>query len=161
MTTSVMGSEPSTHPPLVTELACKLLFSIEIQSKQEAVSGCLDEIDQRLIDAGLNDHARGNVQVVLAEVLNNVVEHAYEYRTNGTINIEIKLTSEDIIFCVLDSGREMPDLQMPNGQLPSHDVPLEDLPEGGFGWFLIRQMTQGLTYTRVQHHNRLDFLVKI
>jgi serine/threonine-protein kinase RsbW len=53
---------------------------------------------------------------------------------------------------------------MPGGRLPEPrpaplDVALEDLPEGGFGWNVIRDLTAGLAYRRVNGVNRLNFRV--
>ena len=57
---------------------------------------------------------------------------------------------------VSDTGAPMPGLCLPEGQFqPLKD--LADLPEGGFGWFLIRSLTEGLAYQRSKGLNRLSF----
>jgi serine/threonine-protein kinase RsbW len=78
------------------------------------------------------------VELVLAEVLNNVAEHAY---AGGSGPVEVGLAPRPCgIACrIVDSG-----LAMPNGQLPRgtcHRSTPGDLPEGGFGWHLIRSLT--------------------
>jgi serine/threonine-protein kinase RsbW len=56
----------------------------------------------------------------------------------------------------MDRGRPMPDLKLPPGELlPFFDG--QDPPEGGFGWYLIRSLTQDLQYQRVQDQNILQF----
>ena len=37
---------------------------------------------------------------------------------------------------------------------------VEELPEGGFGWDLIRQLTTGLAYARVEGRNELTFRMR-
>jgi serine/threonine-protein kinase RsbW len=37
----------------------------------------------------------------------------------------------------------------------------DDLPEGGFGWFLIRELTKDLQYVRHEDQNRLTFSIPI
>lgn len=101
---------------------------------------------------------RRTVELVLAEVLNNVAEHAY---AEGPGPVAITLTPGQAgLFClVVDQGSAMPDGHLPDGLLPDAAASLEDLPEGGFGWHLIRSLTHDLAYARTGGCNRLSFLV--
>ena len=53
--------------------------------------------------------------------------------------------------------------QCPGAKCPRawpHDLEAlgeQDLPEGGFGWFLIRELTHDLTYRRDGSRNHLSF----
>jgi serine/threonine-protein kinase RsbW len=101
------------------------------------------------------DDLRGTAEIVLAEVLNNIVEHAYADQAG---NITLRLVRHDggLHCTVSDTGAPMPGLCLPEGQFqPLKD--LADLPEGGFGWFLIRSLTEGLAYQRSKGLNRLSF----
>ena len=106
-----------------------------------------------LID--LSEEQRDHSEIVLAEVLNNIVEHAYN-GDYGQIKISVTRSSGVLNICVIDAGRPMPDLQLPAGELAPLDDG-QDPPEGGFGWFLIRSLTQDLHYQRVQDQNILQF----
>jgi serine/threonine-protein kinase RsbW len=101
---------------------------------------------------------RGKVELVLAEVLNNVAEHAY---AGGSGPVEVGLCSTPLgIACrIVDRGLAMPGGKLPEGGLPS--APPDDLPEGGFGWHLIRSLTADLTYARSAGQNRLSFLIPL
>jgi serine/threonine-protein kinase RsbW len=101
------------------------------------------------------DDLRGTAEIVLAEVLNNIVEHAYADQGG---DITLRLVQQDgAVHCtVIDTGAPMPGLCLPEGRFQPLDD-LADLPEGGFGWFLIRSLTQGLAYRRTQGVNRLSF----
>ena len=103
------------------------------------------------------DDLRGTAEIVLAEVLNNIVEHAYADQAG---NITLRLVRHDgALHCtVSDTGAPMPGLCLPEGQFqPLKD--LADLPEGGFGWFLIRSLVTELTYQRIDGENRLSFIL--
>lgn len=134
-----------------------------------AVRAGLAEIAQLPPVACLTANQRGTVEVVLAEVLNNIAEHAYGGGT-GTINLTVQTCAVGLACRVIDTGFPMPGGQLPAGNhpLPQTDTgamaerpALDDLPEGGFGWYIIRTLTQNLTYTRIGSQNRLDFVIAL
>ncbi|WP_380055692.1 ATP-binding protein [Falsihalocynthiibacter sp. SS001] len=96
------------------------------------------------------------VELVVAEVLNNIVEHAYPDGGRGTIRLRIDFQESALAFEVVDHG-----LPMPNRSLPSAHIPkLENganLPEGGWGWMLIHELSHDLSYVRTGCENRLRF----
>lgn len=109
--------------------------------------------------ASLADEDRSVAELVLAEVLNNVVEHAYGAE-GGRICVSLTGDPTGIRCRVTDEGRAMPDERVPEGRLPGGPgTALADLPEGGFGWHLIRSLSVGLTYARINGQNRLGFLL--
>jgi serine/threonine-protein kinase RsbW len=100
----------------------------------------------------LSDDDRGTAEIVLAEVLNNVVEHAYA-TLSGDIRLSLTLTQGRLNCQIEDEGLAMPGGEPPAGNLPD----AVDLPEGGFGWHLIRILSTGLAYERLGRTNRLSF----
>lgn len=105
----------------------------------------------------LAEDERGTAEVVLAEALNNIVEHAYA-ATSGVIEVRLATLSVGIACQITDSGAAMPGSVLPAGVLPDMaNRSLEDLAEGGFGWFLIRSLTTDLCYRRDGPMNRLSF----
>lgn len=103
----------------------------------------------------LSEEQRGHSEVVLAEVLNNIVEHAY-CGVYGQIQISIARAAGFLDIRIIDGGRPMPDHKLPAGELhPLFEG--QDPPEGGFGWFLIRSLAHDLQYRRVQDQNILQF----
>jgi serine/threonine-protein kinase RsbW len=110
---------------------------------------------------GLGADDRGTVELVLAEVLNNVAEHAYA-GGSGPVEVDLQVTAAGLSCRVADVGLAMPDGMLPTGRLPSaQPEALEDLPEGGFGWYLIRTLTADLTYARSAGQNRLTFVIPL
>lgn len=102
---------------------------------------------------------RGTAELVLGEVLNNIVEHAYP-SVPGPIDLWLARTGAGLACKVADRGLAMRDGRAPVGALPAGiDGALEDLPEGGFGWYLIRTLTEHLKYERVQGQNHLTFTI--
>ena len=98
---------------------------------------------------------RGTAEIVLAEALNNIVEHAYAQHV-GEIQITLLLHQNALICRIIDTGLPMPNNTLPAGHLAQF-APTDDLPEGGFGWFLIRTLSRDLDYRRVDGRNQLSF----
>ena len=132
-------------------------YATRFASDPMDVRAALTELEARLRELEVNNVTISDVSLVLAEVLNNVVEHAHQDRRDGAIHLEVFARPCCIRCQIVDNGLAMPGLELPAGLLPSNDTDLQDLPEGGFGWFLIRNMTADLTYQRVDAENRLQF----
>lgn len=104
---------------------------------------------------GIPEDDRGTAEIVLAEALNNIVEHAYSGQ-NGEIEISLQVSTNALVCRISDSGLPMPDCVLPSGKLAEHGE-REDLPEGGFGWHLIRRLSSDLKYHRESGRNHLSF----
>ncbi len=128
-----------------------------LASRPEAVRDTLTAAREDLVRLGPSCEALGLCELVLAEALNNIVEHAYEDRSDGEIRLCLSLDKGRLSAQIEDGGRTMPNGSLPNGKLGELDVPVQDLPEGGFGWFLIRSMTEDLRYRRKDGVNYLTF----
>ena len=115
---------------------------------------------ERRIDSVL----RSNAEIVLGEALNNVVEHAFADSTHGpedsdAIRLDLRSGTAALRICIRDRGARMPGLMLPRGQLPALSGKAALLPEGGFGWFLIRELAGDLVYRRQNGWNRLDLVI--
>lgn len=119
-------------------------------------------LNQTLTQLGLPIEPLFTLELVLAEVLNNIVEHAYCNSGKGRVDLSVSVHDDSIHCTVIDQG-----MPMPGGNLPParrHDpkaLALQDLPEGSFGWALIRDLTTGLEYRRSRGKNRLSFRIDL
>ena len=133
-----------------------------VQSSDMAVRTALKELLLGLepLDLGIDD--AGTVELVMAEALNNIVEHAYPAGdAAGPIDITCKHAPDGLHLVVVDRGRAMPGCQLPAGATVDLDVAFHDMPEGGFGWFLIKDLANEVRYERVQWENRLMFRLAV
>lgn len=120
-----------------------------------AVREGLHAIFETIMLRNLPTEGRGTVEIVLAEALNNIVEHAYA-RYRGDIEISLRLVASELFCRIVDTGLPMPRGVLPPGILSPID-PEAELPEGGFGWFLIRALSRDLEYRRDGQANLLSF----
>ena len=98
---------------------------------------------------------RNTVEIVLAEVLNNIVEHAH-CAGSGRIELCIRPTAEGLVCAISDDGLPMPGGALPEGRLRV-TANADAQAEGGYGWHLIRTLSQDLCYRRERGRNCLSF----
>lgn len=103
----------------------------------------------------------GTLELALAEVLNNIVEHAYAGRPDGQIRLTLARAPGALACLVEDEGLPLPGLALPAGRFAPPAARVEDLAEGGWGWALIRATTEDLAYQRQGAVNRLSFRVPL
>lgn len=120
-----------------------------------AVRDGLRALLDTLLLRSLPEDGRGTAEIVLAEVLNNIVEHAYATH-EGEIEVLLQLGQNELRCKISDSGLPMPGGQPPEGKLAPIGA-FQDLPEGGFGWHLIRSLSKDLTYRCENGRNLLSF----
>lgn len=144
---SSAGRDPASKPLF------QRLFSATDRDTRET----LENLAQVLASAGVGAEDSANIELILAEALNNVAEHAYAEGA-GPVELTVTLQQGGVACTITDRGRPMP-----LGMVPSPDLPViappDDLPEGGFGWHIIRCLATDLTYQRDRLQNRLSLRV--
>jgi serine/threonine-protein kinase RsbW len=155
MRTEVMGTPPSRPTGALPG------FTLTVLARNRSIREALGEVRSRLARMSLLEEEITTVEVVLAEVMNNVAEHAYAWRRDGEMILGLRQTRDGIIVSVTDEGLPMPDADLPFGDRLDPTMPLADMPEGGFGWLIIRQLARDVTYVREGGVNQLSFRIAV
>lgn len=132
-----------------------LLDEWQLDSSPLAVRRTVREIAARLADLRIDEALCDDAEMVLAEALNNIVEHAYSGQPGRWITVSVTQLGAALCLAFSDEGMAMPDLLPPAGRLSAPGDEIEALPEGGFGWFLIRSVVSELSYRREEGRNVL------
>ena len=148
--TSFATSRPSEVKPA---------FSLRVLARNRSIRDALTEVRLRLSKHAFSEEDLATVEVVLAEVMNNIAEHAYAWRRDGEMMLFLRLTPDGLNISVSDEGVAMPDMRIPSGGSVDPAAPLSDMPEGGFGWLIIRQLARDVSYTRREGVNQLSFRI--
>ncbi|SHJ53993.1 serine/threonine-protein kinase RsbW [Palleronia salina] len=98
-----------------------------------------------------------SLELVLAEVMNNIVEHAYADVPSGRIELRVDLRNGALSCQTLDDGAPLPRGLVPDPPRPEP----ADAPQGGFGWLLIKSLVSDLDYVRAGRRNRLRFRLPV
>jgi serine/threonine-protein kinase RsbW len=159
------------------------MFHRVLRAQPLTVRDTLADIRRRFA-AEIDEDALGRLELVLAEVMNNVAEHGPGHPASGDqasgrrsgdraedrANDRIEDGAPLIHLCIVrhtgglscaitDDGVSLPlGCLLPRGTPSTGEL---DLPEGGFGWFLIQDLTQELCYYREERRNFLAFRVPV
>lgn len=137
-----------------------IVMQVTLDPDLAAVRAALNTIITHLSQDGLDQEELWSVEIVLAEALNNIVLHAYADGPADRIALTWSRGPRGYHFHVMDRGAAMP-----KGRLPlSNNSNLEHaqtIPEGGFGWFLIRDLARDIDYRRLDGENHLRFRLAV
>lgn len=146
------------HP--APELA---LFHRVLDADQLAVQQALIDIRGRF-GGKVAEDALARTELVLAEVLNNIVQHGIlppsAEKGSPTVTIHLTVTGNagELACAVADNGVPLPLACLsPSGVFPAPEVAA--LRAGGFGWLMIRGLTRSLFYCRECGRNMLCFTI--
>lgn len=144
------------HPPVP-----RMVAEMDFMSSFHAVTETLTTLKSKLAATVPTVEEWGSVEIALAEILNNVAEHAFPESDDGSINLIVRSGDRGLLFQVCDRGLPIPGWVLPKGQTVETDMRLDDLPEGGFGWFLIRDIARDIDYQHKDGENRMSFRIAV
>ena len=105
----------------------------------------------------LDSDLANKLDMCAEEIFANIVFYAYP-KKDGIIEAEIEKTDNNIIFKFKDYGIEYNPLEKPD---PDIDLPPEERPLGGLGIFMVKEMTDKITYKRENNQNILTLSFKL
>lgn len=110
-------------------------------SQLHRVSSTISEIMAKATNLAEPNVANYNIQLAVQELCVNIVNHAYEGQTGGTIDITLALTRNPQRLAI-----EIRDKGMAFEPALVSDPDLSMLHEHGYGMFLIRQLIDEVDY---------------
>lgn len=140
------------------QLDTQPLFNRIVPARPMAVRAALVDVRARFHDA-VSEDTLGRLELVLAEIMNNVAEHGAGIGDAPLPLIHLSIVRHDtgLACAITDDGLSLPAHCLQPRILPRGigDAP----PEGGFGWYLIQDLTQSLCYYREDRRNFLAFSI--
>lgn len=132
------------------------MATTEYSAQQESVARAVMDVKGEDWGRDAGPDLMSSLEIVLAEALNNVVEHSCADQDGTWFRLSCDFDGHTISVRIEDNGRAMPGAALPKGLASSLSVAKDDLPEGGFGWFLIRSICSEISYARSGLVNRLE-----
>jgi serine/threonine-protein kinase RsbW len=148
---------PSEVAPSAADDGRVFIVHLSFPATFGCVRAALENLMNGPVLAAVPAADRGTAEIVLAEAMNNIVEHAY-VGAAGEITLTLWQAGGEVACRITDRGLSLPGETLPAGELAPIDI-VENLPEGGFGWFLIRTLSRDLRYARYGTLNELTFVL--
>ena len=143
------NSQAMVHPHMPD------VISLRFPADAFAARWALQELQATLVTLGFEERHQNSILIAVAEAINNIVEHAFAGLGTGQVTLTCRQDPEAFSVVLEDNGNPLPGLQLPDGIAANVDQPLSQMPEGGFGWFLIRQLADSVFYDRNEGRNHL------
>ncbi len=143
--------KPGKAPPPILHL--------HFDSDPASVEGIIELVSNAVFAEPPSEDDLATLEIIMAEVINNISEHAYGGRRDGAIDLCAWKLPGAVQFEFTDRGSPMPGGTLPRGEAQPLDGPAENLPEGGFGWYLIHTLSDDLGYRREGDENRLSLRI--
>ncbi len=130
------------------EKKAMFIENLTIQADYENIRLPCERLRALLAQANIPEETAGLCELALQELLANLVDHAYEGRPGGQIDVRLACDRERVAIQTEDAGIpaevDLNDIHMP---MP------EELAEGGYGMAIIRLLMDEVRYEMVQGRN--------
>jgi len=107
----------------------------------------LDEIREFVGDiaraGGFSEKDIYNIQLATDEAASNIIEHAYENKSGGVLELSCGMQRDMITIILIDHGESFDPNEVP---MPDLKADLSDRKIGGLGIFLMRKLMDGVHY---------------
>jgi serine/threonine-protein kinase RsbW len=120
--------------------ACVTWMTFRLRASLEHRHLAIDLVSTLVGHVGEADRSfRHEMVTAFGEAFNNIVIHGYRDRTDGMLDVEAELSSDQMTLRLIDSGHEVDfaGLKPPD---------LESMPEGGMGVFMIHALVDEVVY---------------
>ena len=136
-------------------------LALEIESRLDAVALPGQVVYLLCMAAGFAPIEGSQVEVCVAEAINNSIKHAYQCDPNCKVELEVHLLPHQLIVDVWDSGVSADTARMHADHrhaLEIHSDCIEDISECGRGLALIQEVMDSFEYTPGAERNRLRMI---
>ncbi|MDO4491401.1 MAG: ATP-binding protein [Lachnospiraceae bacterium] len=132
------------------------LMEIRIKAEISEIPGACDAVAEAAAGFGMSMKGQQQMAVVLDELLSNIAYYAYP-EEKGLVTIQAETEGEFFRIRVRDSGIPFNPLDC---EEPDLSLDSEDRPLGGLGIFMVKKLTDGISYVRHEEENILTVLKK-
>jgi serine/threonine-protein kinase RsbW len=135
----------------------KEILSLVAASRLDNLNTLVEGASQAAREAGFSEDDAMRVELVCEEAVMNIINHAYEGREPGDIEIAcFSGEGGEFVMEICDRGPEFNPLHVPP---PDLEADLTDRKVGGLGLHLIRNLTGRWSYERNGDRNVLSMVL--
>ena len=131
-----------------------------VQLELPADISCLNEsksfVEKQLSKTGADEKIKSECELIVEEVFVNICSYAYE--DEGKVIIVCGTSADRFSLTFIDSGKSFNPLEQPVSDI---NVLAEEREIGGLGIFLIRELSDEISYSHENELNRLMIVKRI
>ncbi|AXJ02055.1 serine/threonine-protein kinase RsbW [Cyclonatronum proteinivorum] len=129
-------------------------WDFHIKSTTSNILAVSERIQQLCLVNNICSPNSCNIRLVVVEALNNVAEHAYKSDKNGDISIYLSFTLDYVLISISDKGiTNMLGIEPKELTIDINDP--DSLPEGGFGFNIMHNVMDEISYHTHENINTL------
>lgn len=129
------------------------LQSITLTNNVSSIKKLNKFVEEFCEEGNLSHDFTMELKLAVEEAVSNVINYAYD-EEEGEITIEMKLQPKEVLVEIKDKGKEFDPLEIKEADTTAS---IEDREIGGLGIFLLRNLTDSLSYRRANNYNILSF----
>lgn len=133
-------------------------LTLEVLNNHDAIAAAIGAAEAWLEQHGAGPEAAYLALLAIEEMVTNCIKYAYDDEAEHTVRFILSIDGEVLVITVIDDGRPFDPLAVP---APDLDLPLEERGVGGLGLFLLRKMSDAMTYERRDGTNRLTLTKRL
>ena len=143
---------------MATEHSDGQIFSLRLPAELDQLPVFLGHVRQTAETAGLMDAQGARLELAVEEALVNVFNYAYAGQAHaGAVTCRVMVETDGLTAEIVDEGPPFDPLARPD---PDTALELEQRQPGGLGIFMIRQLTDEVSYRREAGHNVLTIRMR-
>jgi len=98
------------------------------------------------------------VNLILEEIVTNTIIYGYKDKKEHEISIDLSIIEEKIFITIVDDAAEFDIVNYP---IPELSANVRERKEGGLGIYLIKQLSEELSYQRISGKNIMKIVVNL
>src|SRR5690349_2616546 len=119
------------------------VLDLQIKNSLEALIPAIDTMSRWLAGQKVPEAIQHFANLALEEFVTNSIKYGYNDAEEHSIDVNIRLSEAELVLTLIDDGRPFNPLEAPEPQL---DLPVEERPIGGLGIYMVRKMSDRMTY---------------
>jgi serine/threonine-protein kinase RsbW len=131
--------------------------TVQFAAKFEYLDEIREFVGEIARNGGFSDKDVYNIQLATDEAASNVIEHAYENRPDGILELSCGVKGDAITIILIDHGESFDPSDVP---APDLKADLSDRKIGGLGLFLMRKLMDEVHYEPKPNQSNVLTMVK-
>jgi sigma-B regulation protein RsbU (phosphoserine phosphatase) len=128
-------------------------WNLTLNSELTELENVKQSLNKILDNAGLAVELIENTQLIVEEILVNIIQYGYENRNDGHIDLRLEINKQYLIMTFKDGGKPFnPLIEVAAPDLDRDD---DERSLGGFGFFLVQELSDQVDYTYCDGKNIL------